>query len=446
LANADPAPNSTLRAVAAACPPPSGWVMTGQVVFSSRRKWSAVSFAGHGTWILGAPDVVLGHGMDEALADRVGREADAGRRVLLLAHTDRAADERGLPDDIAPVGLVTLEERLRADAGSTVRYLLDQGVAVKVLSGDDPRTVGAIAARVGIPNSEAPVDARDLPEDAEGLARAVDRSTVFGRVQPRQKRAMIEALQAAGHVVAMTGDGVNDVPALKQADIGLAMGSGSQSCRSVGRMVLLDSTFTAVPAVLGEGRRVIANIERVAKLFVTKTVYAALLAITLGLVALPYPFYPRQLTVVSSFTIGIPGFFLALAPGAPRARTGFTGRVMRFTLPAGACAAGATLASYALGRGAPGTSLIQAKTAATLALFVFGLWVLALVARPLSPLRVGLVTAMAGAGALTLFLGVPSRVFSLVVPPAPVLAGVGAIVVVAAVVFASVLRLTLPEL
>ena len=257
-----------------------------------------------------------------------------------------------------------------------------------MLSGDDPHTVGAIARRVGVPGAETPIDARRLPERRRRPLRVPSSGrSVFGRVQPEQKRAIVEALQRAGHVVAMTGDGVNDVAALKQADLGLAMGSGSQSCRSVARMVLLDSSFAAVPAVLGEGRRVIANIDRVAKLFVTKTVYAALLAITLGLAALPYPFYPRHLTVVSSLTIGIPGFFLALAPGAPRARPGFTRRVVRFTVPAGICASAATLAAYAIARGTAGVSLAQAKTAAAIALFVFGIWVLALVARPLTPLR-----------------------------------------------------------
>ena len=275
-----------------------------------------MSFTDHGTWVLGAPDIVVdGRGaIDPALASRVNLEVDSGRRVLLLAHTDNWVGDEPLPDDLVPAGLAILEERLRADAGATVQYLIGQGVAVKVLSGDDPRTVGAIAGRVGIPDSESPIDARELPDD---LADTVERASVFGRVQPSQKQAIVEALQRSGHVVAMTGDGVNDVPALKQADLGLAMGSGSQSCRSVARMVLLDSSFAAVPAVLDEGRRVIANIDRVAKLFVTKTVYAALLAITLGLAALPYPFYPRHLTVVSSLTIGLPGFFSRWHPVPP---------------------------------------------------------------------------------------------------------------------------------
>jgi magnesium-transporting ATPase (P-type) len=191
---------------------------------------------------------------------------------------------------------------------------------------------------------------------------------VFGRVRPFQKLAAIKALQAAGHVVAMIGDGVNDVQALKQADLGIAMGSGSDASRSVARVVLLDGTFAAVPQLLDEARRVIANIERVAGLFVAKTAYAAIIAVIVGATAIPFPFYPRHLTVVSTLAIGVPGFFLALAAGAPRARPGFTRRVLAFTIPAGTAAAAATLGSYALARAADGTSPQAARTAAMLAL------------------------------------------------------------------------------
>ena len=235
---------------------------------------------------------------------------------------------------------------------------------------------------------------------------------------------MVEALQAAGHVVAMTGDGVNDVPALKQADIGIAMGTGSQASRSVGRIVLLDSAFAAFPSVVEEGRRVIANIERVANLFVTKTVYAAVLAIAVGVLGVPFPFYPRHLTVVSTFTIGVPGFFLALASGAPRARPGFTRRVARFTLPAGTVVAASTFAAYAVARASPHTSATQARTAATIVLLSLGLWVLTYLARPLDVTRVGLVVAMAAGGALALALPVSQRVFAFDLPPFAVLASI----------------------
>ncbi len=390
IAGSDPAPNATLQAIVAACGSPPGWRSIARVPFSSARKWSAATFDHRGTWVLGAPDVLLDHLRTGSYpASVIDRHAGSGQRVLLVARAETLTDD-DLPDRaLDPLGVVFLEERVRADARPTIRYLLDQGVHPKVLSGDDPRTVAAIAARVGIPHADAPVDARDLPDDQDALVAALESSSVFGRVQPHQKRVMVEALQAAGHVVAMTGDGVNDVPALKQADIGIAMGTGSQASRSVSRIVLLDSTFAAFPQVLEEGRRVIANIERVANLFVTKTVYAAVLAIAVGVLGVPFPFYPRHLTVVSTFTIGVPGFFLALASAAPRARPGFTRRVTRFTLPAGTLVAASTFAAYAVARASPHTSATQARTAATIVLLSLGLWVLTYLARPLDVTRVG---------------------------------------------------------
>ena len=441
LAGADPARNATLGAVAAAFPSPP-WRPVGRIPFSSARKWSAAQFEGHGTWVIGAPDVLRNHLQAHTFPDgAVQRHSDAGRRVLLVAGTTGDAATSGavkgagaparrtdeLPQGLEPAGIVVLEEQIRADAASTIRYLLDQGVTPKVLSGDDPRTVAAIAARVGIPQADAPVDARLLPDDVASITAALESASVFGRVQPHQKRAMVEALQGAGHVVAMTGDGVNDVPALKQADIGIAMGTGSQASRSVGRIILLDSSFAAFPHVVAEGRRVIFNIERVANLFVTKTVYAAALAVVVGVLGVPFPFYPRHLTAVSTLTIGVPGFFLALAAGAPRARPGYVRRVAWFTVPAGAVVATSTFAAYALARADSGTSAAQARTAATIVLFALGLWVLGALSRPLRPARVGLLVAMAGAGALAMVVPLSSRVFALHVPSATILVVVLAI-------------------
>ncbi len=417
IAASDPAPNATLEAIAIACPPPREWRSTDRVPFSSARKWSATTFAEHGTWILGAPDLMLGHLRpgSPSVPDLDGRAA-IGQRSLLVARTEPFVGDVLPSGSLEPVGLVFLDERVRRDAESTIRYLLDQGVTPKVLSGDDPRTVAAVAARVGIPRADAPVDARDLPDDPDVLIAVLEEASVFGRVQPQQKRAMVKALQAAGHVVAMTGDGVNDVPALKQADIGIAMGTGSQASRSVGRIILLDSSFAALPNVLDEGRRVIANIERVANLFVTKTVYAAVLAIVVGAVGVAFPFYPRHLTVVSTLTIGVPGFFLALAAGAPRALPGYTRRVAQFTLRAGVVTAASTFAAYAVARATPHTSGTQARTAATIVLLCLGLWVLVCLARPLDVVRMGLVIAMAGGAALALTLPVSKRVFAFDVP------------------------------
>ena len=415
MAWTDPAPNSTMLA-ARVLPAPDGWTPGRSVPFSSARKWSAIELRDRGTWVLGAPEVVF-PSLPPDVASRIAAHADTGRRVLILARTTTPLVGEDLPFGLVASGLVVLEERLRPAAARTVDYLQRQGVAVKVLSGDSPATVAAVAARVGVPQSEDPVDARTLPSDLDALATALERSSVFGRVQPHQKRDAVLALQARGHVVAMTGDGVNDIPALKAADIGMAMGSGSPATRSVGRLVLLDSDFGVVPWILGEGRRVIANVQRVAKLFVTKTVYAALLAIAIGLSGLPYPFYPRHLTVVSSLTIGIPGFFLALAPGAPRARPRYLNRVLRFAVPSGLVAGAATLSTFFVARYLGGATMAQARTVATWALLVLGLVVLALIARPLRPLRLLLVAALAGSGALVSVVPWSRQIFALALPP-----------------------------
>jgi cation-transporting P-type ATPase E len=424
---ADENPNPTVRAIAADCAKEPGWEVQARVPFSSARKWSGVSFAGHGTWLLGAPSVVGGD-LPADVAASVTRHEAAGERVLLLASTAAPLNGTQVPAGAEPAALLMLTEELREEASQTVRYLADQGVTVKVLSGDSPRAVAAIAQRAGIPASGDPVDASGLTD--EQMAAAIATAGVFGRVRPGQKLAAVKALQAAGHGVAMIGDGVNDVQALKQADLGIAMGSGSDASRSVARVVLLDGTFAAIPQLLGEARRVIANIERVARLFVTKTVYAALIAVVVGAAAVPFPFYPRHLTVVSTLAIGVPGFFLALAAGAPRARPGFTRRVLGFTIPAGTAVAAATLGSYALARAADDVSPGAARTAAMLALLAVSLWVLGVVAGR-AAWRLALVTAMAACIVPLFAIPLARAIFAVQLPPAGVLLQVAGIVLAA---------------
>jgi cation-transporting ATPase E len=426
MAAADPAPSSTLLA-ARALEPPEGWHARRSVPFSSVRQWSAMEVAGRGTWVLGAPEVVLPR-MRAQVADQVAVHAAAGRRVLVLAYTASPLLGEQLPAGLAAGGLVVLEEQLRPEAARTIAYLERQGVAVKVLSGDNPATVAAIAARLGVPDAGFPVDARSMPSELDALATVLEGSTVFGRVQPHQKRDAVLALQSRGHVVAMTGDGVNDIPALKAADIGMAMGTGSAATRAVGRLLLIDGDFGVVPKIVDEGRRVIANVQRVAKLFATKTVYAALLAVSIGLTGLPYPFFPRHLTIVSSLSIGVPGFFLALAPGAPRARSGYLERVLRFALPAGAVTWAAVLGAWLVTRAVRGVSMEQGRTLATWSLLAIGLEVLCLVARPLRPLRVLLVLAMAGAAALVSTVPWSRHLFALALPSVTALGWVGLVV------------------
>lgn len=438
LAAADPAPNATMRAIGA-LPDPGGWAAAEVMPFSSARMWSAVQFRDHGTWVLGAPDVVEARLQVED-EDRVRGWTGEGHRVLLLARTEQALGGEALPTGMLPAAFVLLGESIRPEAHSTIAYLREQGVSIKILSGDDPATVGAVGIRVGVAGSEMPVDARLLSDGAEDLAREIELSSVFGRVQPEQKREFVLALQANGHVVAMTGDGVNDVAAVKAADLGIAMGSGSAATRAVARIVLLDDAFGVVPQVLHEGRRVIANVQRVANLFVTKSVYAALLAIVVGIFAVPYPFYPRHLTIVSTFTIGLPGFFLAFAPGAPRAEAGFLARVLRFTLPAGIVSAGVALSAYFMTRWVFHAKPAEARTTTTLALLLIGLAVLALVCRPMTWARGALVAAMALMVLPLWLIPVSRSVFGLATPPLSALLAVLAAVAVGAVALAVLVR------
>jgi cation-transporting ATPase E len=350
------------------------------VPFSSARKWSGAGFDDLGEWVLGAPDVLLPpNDPIRAEAERVGA---TGLRVLLVGQLDRPVDAADAPGPVQAAALVVLEQRIRPEAGPALRFFESQGVALKVVSGDNAASVGAVAASLGVAGAAAPRDARELPNDRAGLAVALEEANVFGRVTPSQKREMVAALQTRGHIVAMTGDGVNDVLALKDADIGVAMGAGSPAARAVAQIVLLDNSFATLPHVVAEGRRVIGNVERVANLFLTKTVYSVLLAVVIGVLHIPFPFLPRHLTLVGSLTIGIPAFFLALAPNADRARPGFVRHALRLAVPSGVIAGLCTAVAYLLVRQQENTTELQQSTAAVLTLFLVSLWVLVVVARP----------------------------------------------------------------
>jgi cation-transporting P-type ATPase E len=434
LAAADRQPNASLRAIAARHAASEAWPFIGSVPFSSGRRWSAVTSAHHGTWYLGAPDAMFhGAGANPLLA-RTEELAKQGRRVLLLSKGE-APNRDVISDHPIPIALLLLGERIRPDAALTLRYFAEQGVAVKVISGDHPATVAAIGTRVGLRNPSLSVDGRDLPSDQVRLGDLAEGCSVFGRVTPQQKRILIAALQERGHVVAMTGDGVNDVLALKDADIGVAMGSGSSAARAVAQLVLLDNTFASLPSVIGEGRRVIANIERLANLFLTKTIYALLLAVAVGVAGFPFPFLPRHLTIVGSLSIGIPAFFLALAPNAQRAQPGFTGRVLRFAIPAGFVAAVATFSAYALVLDSRYASFAEARTMATVVLVGTGLWLLTVLARPLTLLRRALIMAMGTTFVLILSIPASEQFFALDLPPPIVtLAAVGIVALAGAMI------------
>ncbi|BDD72775.1 hypothetical protein JCM4020_33950 [Streptomyces coelicolor] len=341
-----------------------------------------------------------------------------GLRVLLLARSDRPLDAlmddpAAVPAAVTAAALVVIKQRVRPEARATLDYFADQGVTAKVISGDNAVSVGAVASSLSLPGAERPVDARFLPDEPAELADAVEENTVFGRVGPQQKRDMVGALQSRGHTVAMTGDGVNDVLALKDADIGVGMGSGSPATRAVAQIVLLNNNFSALPSVVAEGRRVIGNIERVANLFLTKTVYSVLMALVVVIAQVPYPFLPRHITLVGSLTIGIPAFFLALAPNKERARSNFVGRVLRFAIPAGALAAAATSVAYLIARSVYDDNLDAETSAATLALFLTALWALAVIARPYTWWRVLLVLTMAVGFAVVLVVPYLQEFFQL---------------------------------
>ncbi|KKD07073.1 cation-translocating P-type ATPase [Streptomyces sp. WM6386] len=407
LGESDPRPNASLKAIIDAYPDAEDWRCTESLPFSSARKYSGATLSeGNGessTWLLGAPDVLLAAD-DPALAE-TERLNEQGLRVLLLTRTVRDLDEPEVAQGSRATALVVLEQRLRPDAADTLRYFAEQNVRAKVISGDNAVSVGAVAGKLGL--TGATVDARALPTDKEGMAKALDEGTVFGRVTPQQKRDMVGALQSHGHTVAMTGDGVNDVLALKDADIGVSMGSGSEATRAVAQIVLLNNSFATLPSVVAEGRRVIGNITRVATLFLVKTVYSVLLAVLVVCWQVEYPFLPRHLTLLSTLTIGVPAFFLALAPNKERARPHFVRRVMRYAIPGGLLAGIATFVTYLIARHHyTGEGALDAETSvATLTLFLISMWVLAIIARPYTWWRVALVASM-GAGFL-LVLVVP---------------------------------------
>ena len=312
------------------------WLAVRSIPFNTAYKYSAKDFGAHGCYVVGAPDVLAGSRAAE-FADVLSPLLAQGRRVLLLAQYNTALPNPPAALDAAQLeflALLPVQNRIRENAPKTFRYFAKQGVAVKVISGDDPQAVSHVAANAGIAGAERWVDAATLRSE-KALAEAAETCTVFGRVTPEQKRQLVHALQRRGHTVAMTGDGVNDVLALKDADCGIAMASGAQAASQVAQLVLLDSDFAALPGVVAEGRRVINNIQRSASLFLVKNIFSFLLSIVALALPLAYPFQPLQLSLVTFATIGAPAFFLALEPNHELVRGRFLRNVLRAALPGG---------------------------------------------------------------------------------------------------------------
>ena len=347
-----------------------------EVPFSSSRRWSAIEI-GDDKYVLGAPELFPLDGLKE----QAESEAAQGRRVVAIGTTtidlEHAKPEDGPPLDLHPIGIVVIGEQLRANARETVEYLLAQNIELRVLSGDRPETVAAIAREAGVPEKGPPLDGSHLPTGQAELAKAVLGTSVIGRISPEGKKSVVEALRDAGRYVAMIGDGVNDVPALKASRLAIAQGSGSQMARSVADLVLVKDDFGSVPDMVVEGRLILRNLTRVAKLFVTKSAFAAFLIVSIGLTPIAYPLLPRHLTLVASLAIGIPGFFLALAPSAGEFRVkGFLRDVSKFSLPAGIAAGLGVLSSYLFVYDVLDRPLKESRTVAATVLLIVGLYLI----------------------------------------------------------------------
>lgn len=408
--------------------------------FSADRRWSSASFGGDdlaGTWVLGAPEPLLARLENGPEHDRwaqlCSEQASAGLRTMLLARGEDQPEgtEGTLPVRLHPVVVLTFKEKVREDAAETLRYFHDQGVQLKVISGDNPRTVTAVAREVGMEVSGPGVEGHGLPEDPQELADVATQNTVFGRVSPQQKKDLVQALQSRGHVVAMTGDGINDTLALKHADLGIAMGDSAAATKAVSRMVLLDSKFSRLPHVLAEGRTVIANIERLAHLFLAKTCYAVLFAVVFSLLFWQYPMLPRQASTMDALMIGIPSFFLAMVPNPRRYVSGFLNRALRFAVPTGVVMVLGLLVLNIYLRNSSEITLPQLHTASFITLTLMGLWTLNVCSRPLNKWKILLMGSMHAGLVLVLVVPVSLWYHQFELPTTPVLAvsvGIAAVV------------------
>jgi cation-transporting ATPase E len=400
-----------------------------EVPFNSTRKWSAMTILGQ-NWLLGAPEILL-NDSNSKVALTATDISNTGKRVLVLAASRTQPTSQNLPKNITPKALVVLSEKIRPDAPKTLKFFAGQNVNIKIISGDNPLTVSAVARAVGLQNPE-PFDARNLPKSPIELQKVLAAYDVYGRVQPHQKKLIVETLQSKGHIVAMTGDGVNDALALKTADIGIAMNTGAPATKSVAELVLLDGRFSHLPNVLAEGRRVIANIERAANLFIIKNVYSLALILLVTITGLHYPYLPIQVTVISVLTIGIPAFFLALAPNTRRYQPGFLNRVLQFSIPIGLINAIGMLGIYLLSENLFSATIAESGTASAIFLMFTGSYILLCLSRPLRPWKIVLILAILASFAILLFspLSVPFR-YSI----NPVTLPVSAIITILATIF-----------
>lgn len=359
------------------------WKATDKVSFSSKRKWSGVGFEGQGSYLIGAAEFILSGETLERLEAKIREMASLGQRVLLVAHSDEPFEgEQGLPVNLRALCLIGIEDELREDAKRTLDYFKEQDVELKLISGDHPETVSSLAKRAGFENYQEWIDMSRIPEGTD-LSEIVKRYHIFGRVNPYQKKDILSALQGNGHVVAMTGDGVNDVPALRKADCSIAMVSGSDAARASSDLILLDDSISSLIPSVYEGRRIINNILRVASLFLVKTTYSTMLSIFYIFIPQTYPVFPIQMTLIGVLAIGVPSFFLAIRPNKQRISGNFLERVLLRAIPAG-LSAGTSILILELLRNTLLLSDTETSTIALLVLAFVGFFVLFKVMIPLN--------------------------------------------------------------
>lgn len=382
-----------------------------KVSFSSKRKWGGIILRGHGAWVLGAPEVLL-EDRYEVIKEQVEKEAIKGNRILLLGKVDQISLKKGIFSPVEECALILIEDVIKEEAPEVLNYFKEEGVELKVISGDNPVTVSAVARRAGVEGYDRYVDARTLPSEVDELEKIVDDYNIFGRVTPHQKKHIVIALQKRGHTVAMTGDGVNDVLALKESDCGIAMANGSEATKAVAQLVLMNSDFGALPKVVEEGRNQINNLERVAQLFLSKTVFFVGLTLVMSLLMLPYPLEPIQTSLVGSCAIGIPAFFLAMGPSEGKVKAGFLKRILTKSIPNGVSMMVLTVIAFLSSYYILSKPIEECRTIAVLVFLGVSLVVLLRVAIPFNKFKLLLVFVMAAASFLCFIIPLARMIFS----------------------------------
>lgn len=411
IVHASPSSNATQQCILDKFKKTSSKKVVKYIPFSSERKWCGAELDNEETWILGAPEMILGDWY-KSIREEVEIEASKGKRVLLLAILKDGVLQEDLKGEIESVSLILLEDVIRKEAPETLEYFKKQGVKLKIISGDNPLTVATIAKRAGVEGAENYIDARDISSEPKELEELIENNTVFGRVTPHQKRDFVKALQRSGHIVAMTGDGINDVLALKESDCGIAMANGSDATKAVAQLILLDSNFNALPEVVLEGRRMINNLEMVSELFLTKAVYSTILSIIFSICLLPYPFTPIQLSLIGSIAIGIPSFFLALGPNKDRVKSQYLRRVLEAAISNGVVISIFITAIFMFAYNS-NMSVDDGRSLAVIVLGGISLLILAKLSRPLNYLKLILVCTTMLIFSAAFFIPVSKSIFEL---------------------------------